>query len=109
MQKWLRTQKQVIINSMCMQQEKHQLKKVIFMTLARRIHERTAERSQHNIYSAFSKGYKKKKKKNPRNSMHLALFCEEKPKGKVIRRELTRVYLEARDFNLVTQKESISR
>lgn len=88
-----------------MQQEKHQLKKVIFMTLARRIHERTAERSQHNIYSAFSKGYKK----NPRNSMHLALFCEEKPKGKVIRRELTRVYLEPRDFNLVTQKESISR
>lgn len=57
----------------------------------------------------FTLHFQKDTKKNPRNSMHLALFCEEKPKGKVIRRELTRVYLEPRDFNLVTQKESISR
>ena len=43
---------------------------------------------------AFSKGYEG----DPRNSNALALFCEEKPKGTVIRRQLSRVYPEPRDF-----------
>lgn len=40
--------------------------------------------------------------------MHLALFCDGKPKGQLIRGDWTRVFLKPCDFILVTQRESIS-